>query len=551
MPPLLPDLLARLERLSRERLPGAGQEATRLLVRLGRSRIDDASRLIRLHELLLFLRAYPHNREVLKASEGLLAKFSLRVEHCLEDPSFDLPALVAPEVSGIAGVPLSIDWGYDLVRHLAARHGRQVEIDWEVPWNEPAFSAVLKRLSPAFEDAGYVEYPVPTRRWVGQAKVGRQTDLAWLLERLERWAIPQREKAALFESLHLYIEWKLGNSRASRSRCRVQAGAPFFHPQPLLRRADVCFVDEIERGERLPTRKLSAREGEELLALGRDAMAVRSRELHGFNHGDPKTVVRAEAGRGVVFYLWGVPPERRLPLLAYHCGLMVKNGVPMGYTESLGFFERTELGLNLFYSFREGESAWIYARLLRLLRQQFGLTVFSVDPYQIGHHNQEAIDSGAFWFYRKLGFRPVVPELRALVEREEKKIATSPGYRTSKAVLKKLATGHLLLEVPSTPEPGVWDRFRLGNLGLAVERRLPGGWAGEGPSMLAALVALIPDRSRWSEAESRALDQIVAAKIGADETRYLRLLRNHPRLRRGLLRLGVGAQRQWASSDGS
>ena len=543
MPPLLLDpLLTRLERLSRERLPGAGREVARLLVRLGRARIDDAPGLIRLHEVLLFLRAYPHNREVLKASERLLAKFSRRVERCLEDPSFDLPALVAPEVSGIAGVPLSIDWGYDLVRHLAARHGRQVEIDWEVAWNEPALSAVLKRLSPAFEDAGYVEYPVPTRRWIQQAKGKKQSDLAWLLARFAGWQIPEREKAALFESLHLYIEWKVGASRGSRSRCRVPAEAPFFHSEPLLKRGDVSLLDELENGGALPTRKLSPREGDELLALARDAMAVRSRELHGFNLGDPKTVVRAEAGRGVVFYLWGVSAERRLPLLAYHCGLMVKNGVPMGYTESLGFFERTEVGLNLFYSFREGESAWIYARLLRLLRQRFGLTVFSVDPYQIGHHNQEAIDSGAFWFYRKLGFRPVVPELRVLVEREEKKIASSPGYRTSKAVLKKLATGHLLLEAPSTLEPGAWDRFRVGNLGLVVERARETGTGGGDTSVLERLLSRIPDLGRWPEAEKVALKAVVAAKTGADETRYLRLLRNHPRLRRGLLRLGAQLQ---------
>ena len=44
-------------------------------------------------------------------------------------------------------------------------------------------------------------------------------------------------------------------------------------------------------------------------------------------------------------------------------------------------------------------------------------------PYQLGHGNEEAIESGAFWFYRKLGFRPGRADLQKLAEREEQKIA--------------------------------------------------------------------------------------------------------------------------------
>jgi hypothetical protein len=62
-----------------------------------------------------------------------------------------------------------------------------------------------------------------------------------------------------------------------------------------------------------------------------------------------------------------------------------------------------------------------------LLRQVLGLSCFTVDPYQIGYHNEEAIESGAFWFYRKLGFRPLRPELRRLVEKEEEKSVPRPG----------------------------------------------------------------------------------------------------------------------------
>ena len=51
--------------------------------------------------------------------------------------------------------------------------------------------------------------------------------------------------------------------------------------------------------------------------------------------------------------------------------------------------------------------------LLKLFRERMGVTSFSVDPYQLGRENEEAIDSGAFWFYRKLGFRSASEEISA------------------------------------------------------------------------------------------------------------------------------------------
>src|SRR5207253_7797892 len=175
--------------------------------------------------------------------------------------------------------------------------------------------------------------------------------------------------------------------------------------------------------------------------------AVRYRELHGFTYGDPRRVLKAELGRGTQVFVTGVPPENRLPLRAYHAALIFKNGVPVAYFEGLSICERMESGFNLYYTFRDGETAWLYARILRLMRQLLGVTVFSIEPYQIGHENEEGIDSGAFWFYRKFGFRPVRPELMKLTLWEEQKIAAKRDYRTSARTLRKLAAGHLLFEL--------------------------------------------------------------------------------------------------------
>ena len=177
-------------------------------------------------------------------------------------------------------------------------------------------------------------------------------------------------------------------------------------------------------------------------------MVVRYRELYGTTLGDPSTVVKADMGRGVIMHFWGLPPTRRLPLRAYVAGYTSKNGVPINYIEAIGLCEWIEVGFNTFYTYRQGETAWIYAQALRCLRALTNASCISIYPYQIGQNNDEAIDSGAFWFYRKLGFRPGRADLRKLCEREEKKIAANPKYRTPPRTLKRLAEAHMFYDVP-------------------------------------------------------------------------------------------------------
>jgi len=249
-----------------------------------------------------------------------------------------------------------------------------------------------------------------------------------------------------------------------------------------------------------------------------DTSAVRYRELWGFCHPDYALLYHAGFGRGVDFYYCGVPKEWRLPFRAYHSGMYFKNGVPIGYFEGLSFFERMEAGFNLYYTFREGETAWLYARTLKLFRERLGITCFTVDPYQLGDENEEAIASGAYWFYRKLGFQPVTSEIARLSAREEEKIHSRPGYRTPAATLRRLAKMPLVLG--AAPE---WGHFSLRKLGQKIER-------GTGQSAWESLLARIPSE--------RTVKKILRAKMAPEETGYLRLLQRSARLRRQVLRLG-------------
>ena len=55
----------------------------------------------------------------------------------------------------------------------------------------------------------------------------------------------------------------------------------------------------------------------------------------------------------------------------------------------------------------------------------------------------------------------------------------------------------------------------------------------------AAVLLLTPDVPRWTAEEKGALGEIIAAKAGRTELRYLHLLQKHPRLRAAILKLGL------------
>jgi hypothetical protein len=160
----------------------------------------------------------------------------------------------------------------------------------------------------------------------------------------------------------------------------------------------------------------------------------------------------------------------------------------------------------------------------------------------------------------------------ALVEREERRIAERPGYRTPASTLKRIATCNLLYEVDSrqsTVDSGrsEWDRFHVRRLGLAVNRRMAREFAGDAerirsssarsvarklrvnPSRwkegerrsfesYALVLDLISGLDRWSSQEKRDLLAVIRSKAGRSEAAYLRRMQRHRRLRDALIELG-------------
>lgn len=560
-------LLDRLEESKRGSTAKDRRNTERILGELAKKKFADANSLVRFHEQILFLRAYPPDPRILDQADILLKDFGRRVQQ-LRAAGEDLSPLDDPEVSGIAGSTVTSNFSYEIVRWLIAKHASQVAIDWDWFDDEDRLGSIGPRFLPLLEEDAVVEANVPYLEWIRAAK-GRAKDLQWLIARFAALNLPAKAKAELYDSLKLHVRWR-PSFRATRSGMSLPVRKIFYHDQPLISRREVSLAAELESPP-IPVEKLARARGERILDLARETSAARYRELHGFTYGDPRRVLHANVGRGIDLYFNGVPPECRLPLRAYHSAMIFKNGIPVGYFEGLSLFERMESGFNFYYTFREGETAWIYARVLRLCRQLLGVTAISIDPYQVGYENEEGIESGAFWFYRKLGFRPVRPELLKLTLAEEKKIAERKGYRTRAGVLRQLAKGHMLFQAPAGKGTGAlhndWDRFQVRNIGLAVQRRMAAEFKGDANSIrsgsvdftkqtlefrtsdwnnaelkalddLALVLAQIPGMEKWSKDEKTHASRIIRGKAGPDEAGYLSLMQKHPHLRKEMIRLG-------------
>src|SRR5579859_423415 len=544
------------------------REIVRLLSAASRATFgNDAASLIRFHDLLLFFCAFPSGPGVLGLSEKLSKNFESRVKAMLVAGA-DADDFAPEEVVGIAGTVVEAAFSYPMVCWLVERHPKSLSIQWQDYERETQRAAIWPRFFPLMEEDSLTEANVPYLDWLKAAR-GRQDELLWLVRQFQRLPMSEKEKAALYDSLEIMVRWDMSGSRASRTLSRKPVKDFYFHREPLLQRRQVSLAEEFAK-PRLPIKILSRRDAEKTLDLVKEATGVRYRELYGTANADPGWVVQANVGRGVEIYFWGLPPEKRLPLRAYLSGFTVKNGVPINYVECISLFDWTEIGFNTFPAYRDGETAWIYAQYLRLLRQLHGTNAVSVYPYQIGDGNEEAIGSGAFWFYRKMGFRSMDPELEKLAQAEEKKVQANAGYRTPARTLRRLSKAHVVYELPEA-ERGAWDRFSTRNIGLAVQRRIARDFDGDAEAMrsvagiqlgrllgvspqtlkaheqstfadFATVLSLVPNLSRWLPDQKAALRQIISAKAGQTEQRYQHLLLKHERLRSAMLKLGSQTQ---------
>jgi hypothetical protein len=496
------------------------------------------------HETLCFARAFPKSAAALRRTERELAGFERRVR----------PVKGELENTGIAGTVYRYPFNYRMTQWLAARYRRAVAIDWPAykrhEWDEIA--GVLSLCVAWAENEGLDDDDVPSWDWIALAHQGeRRTDLRWLLDVLGRGGFEPEVERYLFESLSLPLTWDLAGCPDAVTHARLPVRRVFYHRE-LRRERPPDFAAAVRRPSG-SLRLVAPPAADRIIDAARAALSQREREFHVIVHANREETYRFEAGRGFEIYVFGLIRPLRLTLEADYGAILIKNGVPIGYGYAAIAFDRADIAINIFPTYRAGESPWVFTRFAALFHQHFGAQKLMMRRYQLGWQNPEGIEAGSFWFYYKLGFRSLDARVRRLADAEAARLARRSGARSSPLTLRRLARSDMVLCLDDTPV----ERYRdvdLKRVGLAVTRLVERKFGGDrrravdalaarvaralGVPRIAAMkprlapvAALIPDLARWSATEKRRLAAVLLAKEGRREGPYVLAMLRHARFR--------------------
>jgi len=524
------------------------REKLRLLSELCGVRVHKAKELERLHGALCFIRAFPDSNAHFKAAHSLLTHFEDRV---LALPVAERTRL---EDSGIIGTPLYYAFSYEVATWMAQRPGGSVSFYWDDVEEFSRLDELLElMLLPAeadYFDSGYVS----GREWIELAsKNSGVTDFHWFITQL----MQHRRNPALaqtYNAAELSLLWDLHEAAFSKS-CNILPAQKIRTREHGMRKpAGAAQTDIMRPIDSL--QKLTPRAATKLVDVAMASLAVRHRETNHFNCANPREVYVADVGEGISIAVFGLQHKDRFALECTMGYLILSNGVPVGYGGGSSVFRQINIGLNIFDEYRGSEAAFLWVQVMRVYHHLTGCTRFIANAYQFGSDNEEALKSGAFWFYYRLGYRPVLPAVRKQARSEFMRMRGDRSYRSSLRTLRSLSSCDMHLVLPGVRASELFEERWIETSSMLATQEIAaagGRTRAESAERVAAGVARdIGMRSvrNWSAAETagfhriaplvaaakpadwpaeakRSMCAILRAKGGEREAEFARLLAKH------------------------
>ena len=531
-----------------------------MLRALATARFGTLDHLTRWQDDLLFLRAFPDD-DAMHAATGVLLSGIER--HVRRLPA---PQRAMTGDSGIAGSVSRHTFAWPIARWLVASHAGEVRLDWPSMPDMSLLDGLLRLVVQRAEDDAFESGEWNAREWMDTARGTQyESDVSWLVSR----GSASRSAAAfgvMYDAVGVQIRWSLVGSRAAPSN-NMLTHTP-VHSRRGMRAAPAAPVRYIARAlagiELLPAVRANA-----VIDVARAALASRCREVEAVSWANPAEVWLADLGEGTAMAIIGTLPERRLSLECNYAYVLFSNGVPIGYGGVTPLFLQANAGINIFGAFRHSEAAFDWAQMLRAFHSLFGVKRFVVNAYQFGDGNDEAIASGAFWFYYRVGFRPVDAEARRLAAAEQVQRIANQAYRSPPETLTRLASGDMHLTMPGFARREFFDERwlpviaanaarliaaeRVASADAAVARiarrvattlgaDLRGWSAAERAAFarLAPVVAQLPAVDHWPVRDRRAVVALMRSKGASQERDFVRMSHAHPRFFRELIAVARG-----------
>lgn len=554
-----PQSKARLARELRRLRNRYGDEAEtgkrRLLTLLADDPPHTAHALQHLHEDLLFMRAFPGDAATLRLVKSLLTRVGRWVAYLPRDERTRL------HDTGIAGSATRHVYPFPIAQWLVRKAPGEADIDWrnygDASLLDRALFAVMRPVELEAAESGEVS----TRALFKAARrKDGPGDLDWIIGALSEAPATRRQADALWNEAEVPIVWNLSKSRRATTG-NMLSGAPV-----VLRRAMRRPPENVASRilEPMTVDLLPRVRALKVIEAAQTALAARCREVLAISYPNPDEVHWCDLGEGAAIAVIGVAPEKRLNFETNTGYLLMSNGVPIGYGGVTPFFRQANTGINIFDPFRGSEAAFFWVEMLRAFHAIYGSTRFVVNGYQFGEGNSEAISSGAYWFYYRLGFRPDHATQRKLAAKEAARLKRKNAAPSEKSVLRALAKGDLILDTPGFDPADALDEKLLVKASLAAARILAGapcdgrgaaeafiarqaaarlgvatmeGWSREERAAFARLapIAFIPEGVEyWPDDEKRKIVAMMRAKASPQERDFALAAGRCERFYRGL-----------------
>ncbi|MEE9553132.1 MAG: hypothetical protein V3W18_02450 [candidate division Zixibacteria bacterium] len=534
---------------------------------LSRRKIKSPTAIIKYHEALCFMQAYPGNAAISRIVDFQLSEFYKIVGDFRESNGSGDDRI---NDTGMVDTIIRYPYSFNMALWLSENFGSDIDIDWDdySEKEDDPISGLLSAFAIYVENDGIDDEDISSQDWIENARGKKQSSLAWLLRRIVSANIPGSLKQHLYDNAEIGLKWNLGLSDSSRTLAKKPVKRAFFQRSGL--KKSRINLRNAGRKTRPEIKLLSKTAGRAVINRLIKALLPRHRELYPVLFANPHEVYETSPGRGLKIFIPGMRPENRMPLETNYSAILVKNGVPIGYGIAVLFFDQCEIAINVFDTFRSGEASVIFDHFFRVFYHNFGARAFIMRKWQVGHENEEGLQSGSFWFYHKLGFRPIEQETARLAESEHKKIQRKKAYRTDLKTLKKLALSDMVIDLRPGPR-NPFEELRVSDIGMAVTKTVAedfdgdgkraekslalkarknlgnpdiGGWNYNEKSQFrrwSPLIGIIPDLADWKRSEKSALLALIRSKGTLQEGKFVKLLQAHNHLKVAIKKIARSA----------